>query len=446
MYCGDRSVGYWDHNTGLEENDSPTKNRKGRSDIKGCCWWGRGVLQVRGVCAYGKLNHWLGAKAEAEGRLSIYPDIDFCRNPGAICSDKRSNELRWVTGMFHWAQNVQLSRVYHSTLKQFVANGNYAKDSSFIEMLNTMLPGRENEVSMRTKVFFDALRAFNLIKVETNTTGTPTLTYCGLGWNDGSRCTPCETNMDCTGLELCYSDMKVCAMTNPPSAMPVSMPDENDDVVGGNTTDNSAGTTNVTADAPLAMTISYDSTANYCGETWGDAAENCATACPSGTNLECAPGHSCFGDISTCTIASDVNSDVGFLFVHSIMQGNTTDTNPPAGTPNVAVDVPLAMTMSYDSTTNYCGETWGDAAEKCANACPSGTSLECAPGHSCFGDISTCTNDNNGYSYVAEATHATSNYCGVDWSDAQSKCSETCPAGTDAECPPSQKCFGDIQC
>lgn len=107
MSCGDRSVGFWDHITGLEDNGIPFQNRAGRSDIKGCCWWGRGgefmnlsceacmrkfyaidsfggtfvtpffhaVLQVRGLCSYGKINHWLGAKAAMEGRPSLYPDI-----------------------------------------------------------------------------------------------------------------------------------------------------------------------------------------------------------------------------------------------------------------------------------------------------------------------------------------------------------------------------------
>jgi hypothetical protein len=56
------------------------------------------VLQVRGVCQYGKLNYHLGAKGAAERRQSMYPDIDFCKNPGAICSDRRAPELRWVTG------------------------------------------------------------------------------------------------------------------------------------------------------------------------------------------------------------------------------------------------------------------------------------------------------------------------------------------------------------
>lgn len=56
------------------------------------------VLQVRGVCQYGKLNYYLGAKGATERKQSMYPDIDFCKNPGAICSDRRAPELRWVTG------------------------------------------------------------------------------------------------------------------------------------------------------------------------------------------------------------------------------------------------------------------------------------------------------------------------------------------------------------
>jgi hypothetical protein len=67
MYCGDRLTGYWDHVAGLERQNPPFANGAGRSDIRGCCWWGRGVAQVRGVCSYGKLNYYLGAKAAADG-------------------------------------------------------------------------------------------------------------------------------------------------------------------------------------------------------------------------------------------------------------------------------------------------------------------------------------------------------------------------------------------
>lgn len=38
----DKSTGYWDHVTGLERNDKPFKSAAGRSDVRGCCWWGRG--------------------------------------------------------------------------------------------------------------------------------------------------------------------------------------------------------------------------------------------------------------------------------------------------------------------------------------------------------------------------------------------------------------------
>ena len=119
---------FWDHTTGLEDHDLPYMNKGGRSDIRGCCWWGRGSMQIRGVCGYGKLNHYLGAKAAADGRPSIYPDIDFCNNPGAICSDtRRSAELRWVTGLFHWVQTVQQSKAvdYFPTLRQFVDGGDF---------------------------------------------------------------------------------------------------------------------------------------------------------------------------------------------------------------------------------------------------------------------------------------------------------------------------------
>ena len=249
------------------------------------------VLQVRGVCSYGKLNHWLGAKAAEEGRPSIYPDIDFCKDPGVICSDKRAPELRWITGMFHWAQTIQRSREYNyfPILKAFVDAGDY-KDGSFIGMVNTMLGGSPDDISRRTKTFFNALRAFNLISVETNSTGTPEFTFCGVDFNDaGTKCTPCETNIDCTGLELCHADVIRCD----PSIAGVDATGSIEGVAGSNGTNatantftadsiEGANTTDPAADEPPAMTemtMPITSTTNYCGGSWGDAATNCVSAC-----------------------------------------------------------------------------------------------------------------------------------------------------------------------
>lgn len=67
----------------------------------------RGALQTKGTCNIGKLNHYLGKGAADDGRESRYKDIDFCNDPEAICSDKRTMELRWVVALFEWAERIQ---------------------------------------------------------------------------------------------------------------------------------------------------------------------------------------------------------------------------------------------------------------------------------------------------------------------------------------------------
>ena len=39
------------------------------------------MIQTSGVCNFGKLNYFLGARAAREGRPSRYPNIDFCLDP-----------------------------------------------------------------------------------------------------------------------------------------------------------------------------------------------------------------------------------------------------------------------------------------------------------------------------------------------------------------------------
>jgi len=75
----------------------------------GCCWWGRGVLRqlAHGRCFFGQLNYYLGRRAAADGNPALYPKVDFCEFPEAICSSEHSNELRWVSGMFFWVKRLQ---------------------------------------------------------------------------------------------------------------------------------------------------------------------------------------------------------------------------------------------------------------------------------------------------------------------------------------------------
>jgi len=77
---------YEGQRAGRYDNSAPVANRNGRTDVEGCCWWGRGVIQSTGICNFGKLNYYLGKRAADEGRSSRYPQLDFCQDPGVICS------------------------------------------------------------------------------------------------------------------------------------------------------------------------------------------------------------------------------------------------------------------------------------------------------------------------------------------------------------------------
>eukprot|EP00927_Polykrikos_kofoidii_P021511 TRINITY_DN20323_c0_g2_i1.p1 TRINITY_DN20323_c0_g2~~TRINITY_DN20323_c0_g2_i1.p1 ORF type:complete len:1236 (+),score=163.37 TRINITY_DN20323_c0_g2_i1:57-3764(+) len=109
---------------------------KGRTDVEGCCWWGRGVIQTTGTCNFGKLNFYLGKRAADEGRDAIYPTIDFCRQPGQICAPDGPKELKWVAGLFYWLNAVQPYSAggwnYMKELQRWVDAGMDTGDTSFI--------------------------------------------------------------------------------------------------------------------------------------------------------------------------------------------------------------------------------------------------------------------------------------------------------------------------
>ena len=46
------------------------------------------------------LNYYLGKRAADEGRDSRYPNIDFCKDPGAVCTREEHPELKWIGEYF----------------------------------------------------------------------------------------------------------------------------------------------------------------------------------------------------------------------------------------------------------------------------------------------------------------------------------------------------------
>ena len=159
LFCGPKTAypftGYWDHNAacpqtcsaypgqlgGSENNSAPAPNKSGRTDVEGCCWWGRGVIQTSGVCNFGQLNYYLGKRASIEGRSSIYPSIDFCANPESVCASTEFPELKWVAGYFYWIKIAQEYNIggwnYMAKLRQFVDGG--MADTSFIDSVSAIV-------------------------------------------------------------------------------------------------------------------------------------------------------------------------------------------------------------------------------------------------------------------------------------------------------------------
>ncbi|EGU45685.1 chitin-binding domain-containing protein [Vibrio ichthyoenteri ATCC 700023] len=126
-----------------------------QESVEGCGWWGRGVIQTTGRQNFGTLNHYLGRShvdpstigqiidgvlVEAPPANPIYAELDFCSNPGLICSSEENREIKWIAGLFYWVTSVQAYNDeggqygdwnYHNELKRYVDSG--LQGSQFID-------------------------------------------------------------------------------------------------------------------------------------------------------------------------------------------------------------------------------------------------------------------------------------------------------------------------
>ncbi|SMY15977.1 Ig-like domain-containing protein [Photobacterium aquimaris] len=118
-----------------------------KDSVEGCGWWGRGVIQTTGRQNFGTLNHYLGRShvdpstigktidgvtVEAPPANPLYADLDFCSNPGLICSSEENKEIKWIAGLFYWVTSVQAYSNeggpyegwnYYNELKKYVDGG-----------------------------------------------------------------------------------------------------------------------------------------------------------------------------------------------------------------------------------------------------------------------------------------------------------------------------------
>ncbi|KAL7558655.1 hypothetical protein ACA910_010031 [Epithemia clementina (nom. ined.)] len=240
--------------------------------------------------------------------------------------------------------------------------------------------------------------------------------FCGTSWSDaatscGSAC-PSGMDSECPQETQCYGGITSCSSDSPSvtnnycgQSWADAAASCSNTCPGGVDSECPQGTqcyggiTSCSSNPPTVTT-------NYCGQTWADAAASCSNTCPGGVDSECPQGTQCYGGITSCS-------------------GNPPTSAPKAQEPS---DPPTA-------TTNYCGQTWADAAASCSNTCPGGVDSECPQGTQCYGGITSCSGD---------PPTATTNYCGQTWADAAASCSNTCPGGVDSECPQGTQCYGGI--
>ncbi|KAL7539560.1 hypothetical protein ACHAXR_009388 [Thalassiosira sp. AJA248-18] len=173
-FRGEKCEAYDGHKLGRYDNSVAAANRAARTDVSGCCWWGRGVIATKGVCAIGKMNHFLGRGAAEVGREAPYGDVDLCEDPEQICSSSEYKELKWVAGMYTWIEKVQSYNEdgwsYLSELNRFADSG-WEDGDSFIDQVSGILNrgchdeescGKADGTWERRTNFFKILNIFGL--------------------------------------------------------------------------------------------------------------------------------------------------------------------------------------------------------------------------------------------------------------------------------------------
>lgn len=192
-------------------------NQNGRTDVEGCCWWGRGVIQTTGVCNFGKLNYFVGAKAAQRfagtDRTALYPDVDFCLDPEIVCRPDGPPDLKWVAGFFYWLESVQpydhAGGNYMEVLHAWVANGMDPDDHTLIDFASGIvnrgshtahahgLDSRRANFQHFLEVFagafaWEAPDELSDSNSDSEPTGSEGCDECGVCGGDNSSCAGCD--------------------------------------------------------------------------------------------------------------------------------------------------------------------------------------------------------------------------------------------------------------
>jgi hypothetical protein len=188
FFCAPKSTnpftGYFDPSSGRTEKSKPFANAIGREDVEGCCWWGRGMLHVSGICDIGRFNFIYGLPAFKDGRPSARYNIDFCVHPEALCSDFTvpssafskfptiidTSDIRYLFALHYWMSNVQDFNWgfwnYREKLEHFDDDGMI--DDSFVDEFSDIVIDSSRDGPLR-KAKFKQILEILFLEVDVST-------------------------------------------------------------------------------------------------------------------------------------------------------------------------------------------------------------------------------------------------------------------------------------
>ncbi|KAL7517621.1 hypothetical protein ACHAWX_002528, partial [Stephanocyclus meneghinianus] len=445
-------------------------------------WWGRGVIQTTGICNFGILNYYMGKRAADEGRDSRYPDLDFCKDPGLICSRDDHKELKWIAGFFYWMKSVQTydsGWSYLDNLKSFVSGG--MTDETFIDAVSGIVNrgchnppcangsgqldgGYERKENFKKvlAVLFEENGDPRIVRPSEaptigdpwdNTDSTTDPGYSSMENNFTSEITSSETEGNSEEWVDNEADWSAVASVQGTSGNVTSNSTDESTGSEGDSDTSENVTSNVTnewVDSDGVTVTSENATSNstdewvdnegqydeedwstvegggasssnlYCGASQFDATRNCGIEGKACPDGICSDGLKCYMVSGKCgSNSGSTNTD----------EENIVLTTPPSPAPINDAGIIDSGTL-FPTVTS----TGNDGISDSSFTSPT--------------PASTDSSDDSLSDPTSESGFDISDtfFCGVDRADASTSCSKRCRSGSPGECPSGMSCFGYTPC
>lgn len=303
---------------------------------KGCCWWGRGPLQLTGRKNYGDFGHWMEVNKQVLGDLRS----PICKDPGSLCNagekTAKNASVVWLSSLSYWLRIVQPLEGFRDSLQTFTKTNFNTTTNMFKSKTATELA--YNEPPSFTAGVGGAINQGH--------------------WNN------CAHN----SLDRICSALRILRLVGYMHDDPCS---------GGP----SCGVQTGTVQASHCPTATNDSV--RCGTSWADAEIKSGALC-AGNDTDCPQSEKCYTGLTplsekTCGVkkATDPSVRCGLSWKHANGKNGDLCTGLDADCPQDEKCfhglTPLSRTCGVDYASSLCGAP-----------CPKGWDSECPSGQRCW--------------------------------------------------------------